>query len=184
MGEKELLEGIAAGSEKAYRQLFDQYFEPLTYFAYKYLQDIDVAQDLVQEAFGNLYEKRRELNITLSLKSYLYRSVQNSSFNVLRQNQMKEKHHAAIKSNSETVFTDQTIELNELELKIHRAIDKLPEQCGRIFKMSRFENLTNQEIADQLGISKRTVETQISKALRELRKTLIIFVLEFLLKFF
>jgi len=183
MNDKVLLDGLIAGKETAYRHLFKQYFEPLTYFANKYLQDIDAAQDLVQEVFSGIYEKRTELNIEQSLKSYLYRSIQNSSLNIIRRDKMKEKHHAAIKSSSDGSFTDETIELNELELKVHRAIDDLPEKCALIFKMSRFDQLSNQEIAEKLNISKRTVETQISKALKELRKVLTMLILEFFLKF-
>ena len=184
MEEKELIKGLQGGNERAYRQLFDLYFEPLTYFAYKYLEDLDASQDLVQEVFSSLYEKRENLSITQSLKSYLYRSVQNHSINVINHNKMKKRHHDVIKERSDVSATDSSIELQELELKILRSIDALPEQCARIFKMSRFEQLSNQEIADALGISKRTVETQISNALKELRKTLTLLILYFLLENF
>jgi RNA polymerase sigma-70 factor (ECF subfamily) len=76
------------------------------------------------------------------------------------------------------------MELTELEVKIAKTIDQLPDQCKRIFKLSRYEHKSNQEIADELEISKRTVETQISKALKVLRASLKLIILEFFLNFF
>tara|TARA_B100000378_G_scaffold110438_1_gene88590 strand:- start:811 stop:1383 length:573 start_codon:yes stop_codon:yes gene_type:complete len=179
-----LLDALKAGKEEAYRQVFFEHFEALTYFANKYLEDWDAARDIVQEVFSQLFEKRQNLDIITSLKSYLYRSVANRSLNTIKSNKTHALHHDMIKDSSDQHVEEKGIELNELEVQIHSIIDTLPAQCAHIFRLSRFEHKTNAEIAQELGISKRTVETQISNALKVLRKSLRIIILQFFLQFF
>lgn len=182
--QEDILEGLKSGDEHAYKQLFYNYFEPLTYFANKYLKDIDLSKDLVQGVFTHIYEKREDLNISSSLKSYLFQSVANRSINQLKSDKLHALHHEDIKHGMDDSYHDDQIETNELEAKINRLINELPGQCQRIFKLSRFDHKTNQEIADELGLSKRTVETQISKALKTLRHSLSIILMEFMMRFF
>ncbi len=181
---QELLDALKEGKEEAYRQVFFEHFEPLTYFANKYLNDWDASRDVVQEVFSQLYEKRQSLDISTSLKSYLYRSVSNRSLNTIKSQKTHSRHHEILKSAADDLTEERGIELNELELQIHKVIDTLPDQCRHIFRLSRFEHKTNDEIANELGISKRTVETQISKALKTLRNSLKIIILQFFLDFF
>ena len=115
-----------------------------------------------------------ELNIKVSLKSFLYQSVRNRALNEIKSKQIKNRHHEMIlvgssESNHET---DNLIQEAELEIRIVQAVALLPAQCKRIFEMSRVEGLSNTEIAESLQLSKRTVETQISKALKALREQL------------
>lgn len=180
----DLLRDLKDGKEDAYRKVFFEYFEALTHFAHKYLKDWDSSRDVVQEVFSLLFEKRDQLDITTSLKSYLYRAVSNRSINSIKSQKIHAEHHEVIKSRGNEFAEDHSIELNELELQIHKVINTLPEQCRHIFKLSRFEHKTNDEIANELGISKRTVETQISKALKTLRNSLKIIILQFFLHFF
>ncbi|MGB3852499.1 MAG: RNA polymerase sigma-70 factor [Tunicatimonas sp.] len=168
-----LLAGIRQGEEKAYRGMFEQYYPILTTFALKHTEDIDLAKELVQEVFIKLYQKRDTLMITQSLKSYLFRAVYHTCLNTLNQNRRRQEHHQHAAEQQPTAdFTDNLVEAESLQ-QIYQAVDALPEQCRRIFVMNRFEGVDNQAIADRLGLSKRTVETQISKALRLLRKTLL-----------
>lgn len=182
MDEALLLKGISSGDEEAYKHLFYNYFEPLTFFANKYLKDLDASRDMVQEVLSHLYEHRSEIQINESLKSFLYRSVANRSLNVLKHEEVKARHHSFIKENSDESHQENLIELSELEAKIHRLMADLPPECRRVFHMSRMEYKSNQEIADALNISKRTVETQISKALKIFRTALKIMMIEFFLK--
>lgn len=182
--DQDILNGLKDGHEEAYKKLFYTYFEPLTYFANKYLNDLELSKDLVQMVFSHIYEKRSELKINSSLKSYLYQSITNRSLNEIKSRKVHDKHHEDIKNRSDVSYDEQSIELNELESKINSVVNGLPDQCQRIFKLSRFDHKSNQEIADELGISKRTVETQISKALKILRQSLALFLLEFLLEIF
>ena len=138
------------------------------------IPDEDLARELVQDVFVSFYEKRKELNIHSSLKAHLYQSVKNRCLNQIKRNQIRRDHHANIfidKKNDEA-FIEDKLQETELETRIFNIVQTLPDQCRRIFEMSRFKGLTNQEIADKLKLSKRTVETQVSKALKVMRKHL------------
>lgn len=168
------IEQLKEGKETAFHALFKKYFGPLTLFAYKIVKDEDEARDIVQTLFSKIYEQRMELNIKVSLKSFLYQSVRNRALNEIKSKQIKNRHHEMIlvgssESNHET---DNLIQEAELEIRIVQAVALLPAQCKRIFEMSRVEGLSNTEIAESLQLSKRTVETQISKALKALREQL------------
>jgi RNA polymerase sigma-70 factor (ECF subfamily) len=167
-----IIQKLRSGDEKFYRSVFYEYYPLLTYYANKYVNNLEVAKEIVQEFFVRLYEKRFSLNIDSSFKSYLYKSIYNSCINHLNQIAVREQHHRKIKSTTyeKTVLSESDMNMIELEKKIYDEIEKLPAQCKRIFKMNRFDGLTNSEIAEKLKLSKRTVETQISKALRILRK--------------
>lgn len=184
MNDQTLVKGLSEGSEQAYREVFVRYFEPLCFFANKYLNDLDASRDLVQELMSYLYENRDKIAINESLKSFLYRSVANRSLNLLKHYDVRKRHHEIIRDRSDIHYQDEDIEFSELQARINRLMDDLPTECGRIFRMSRVDQLSNQEIADKLNISKRTVETQISKALKVFRKALKIMILQFILEKF
>lgn len=145
---------------------------------------MDAARDVVQEVMSHIYENRQNLRIQESLKAFLYRSVSNRSLNILKHNEVKSRHHHLIKENSDDSYQHDLIELSELEAHISKLIEELPTECRRIFKMSRLDHKSNQEIADELNISKRTVETQISKALKIFKTALKIIILEIFLQNF
>ncbi len=169
-----LIKGIEAGKESAFEELFLKYYTPLVVFARKVIPDEDQARELVQDVFVSFYEKRKELNIHSSLKAHLYQSVKNRCLNQVKRNQIRRDHHANIfieKKNDEA-FIEDKLQETELESRIFSIVQTLPDQCRKIFEMSRFKGLTNQEIADKLELSKRTVETQVSKALKVMRKHL------------
>jgi RNA polymerase sigma-70 factor (ECF subfamily) len=173
--EKYIIEDLRSGKESAYRQLFDQYYQRLVVFAYKYLKDLEPARDIVQEFYLNLYESRQSISIQTSLKSYLYSAVRNRCLNQVKHERVKEKHRNM--SRSEASFSDPGFEAMmdavELEAKIYEIVSTLPEKCRQIYIMSRVEGKRNREIADGLNLSIRTVETQISKALRSLKDSLL-----------
>ncbi len=171
--EKILISQIQEGSEKAYHFLFKEYYAILSVFAKKYTGDLDSAKDIVQDVFVKLFEQRECLLIHTSLKSYLYQSVRNRSLNYLEHIQIDQKHKSNILYNlkDENEWSDKMLEL-ELEAKIHSIISTLPEQRKNIFTLSRVQGLKNKEIAEQLNISIRTVEKQISNALKALRENL------------
>ncbi len=182
MTEEQLITGLTKGDEKAFEQLFRAYFEPLVFFANKYLGSIDEAKDIVQEVMSSVYENRDSLHINQSLKSFLYTTVSNRSLNVLKHEEVKTRHHSIIKSQGSELDLEDLMETSELQARISKLMDELPEVCQRIFKMSRIDQKTNQEIADELQLSKRTVETQISKALKVLRNALKILIIQIILK--
>jgi RNA polymerase sigma-70 factor (family 1) len=135
--------------------------------------DLDTGKEIVQDFFVHLYEIRSSVVITVSLESYLYQSVRNRCLNHIKQHQNQEKHLAQLQKEDESMEDiEADVERAELEHKIFRIIENLSPQCRRIFQLSRVQGLKNKEIAEQLNISKRTVETQISNALKALRSKL------------
>ena len=170
------LNQLKKGEEQAFKQLFDTYYRQLVAYANKYVADVDLSRGIVQDLFVVLYEKRDEINIHTSLKSHLYQSVRNRCLNFIKRDKMKQQHHQRILDSFDD-FSEQfdNIEYIELENLISKVVENLPTQCKKIFKMNRFEGISNQNIADDLNLSKRTVETQISKALKiikiELKKS-------------
>jgi RNA polymerase sigma-70 factor (family 1) len=170
--EELLFINFSQGSKEAFETIFKLYYKRLVVFAKKYAEDIEIAKDIVQDVFIHLFEKRSKIKINTSLKSYLYQSTRNACLNHIEQYKIHSKHHQNIALTlKEETFKDQ-MEETELENMIYETIKKLPDQCQRIFNMNRIDGLKNQEIADKLKISKRTVETQISKALKFLREEL------------
>ncbi|MCW3787236.1 RNA polymerase sigma-70 factor [Plebeiibacterium sediminum] len=174
MDDKDLLNKLSSGDEAAFEQIFILYYQPLVVFANKLVYDMDMARDLVQGVIVHFYEKRQEIQIHTSLKAHLYQSVRNRCLNHLKREQTIRNHHSSLfveSKEAESVFHD-IMEETELEHRIFQIIKSLPKQCQKIFEMSRFQGKTNQDIADELSISKRTVETQISNALKKMRQKL------------
>ncbi len=171
--EKTLIEQIKLGSERAYHSLFREYYAILSVFAKKYTGDLDSAKDIVQDVFIKIYEQRVQLEIHTSLKSYLYQAVRNHSLNYLKHIQITQKYksniHYSTKNDSD--WSDKMLEA-ELEAKVFKIVSTLPKQCQNIFNLSRVQGLKNKEISEQLNISIRTVEKQISNALKALRENL------------
>lgn len=172
--------------KQKFELLFKEHFEGLCYFAQKYLGDLDSSKEIVHSVYIKVWENRSTFDWEKPAKSYLFTSVYNRSMNFLRDN--KKFIENDISSAPETAdngeFHD-TMELSELETSINLAIDKLPEKCKEIFQLNRFEGKKYAEIAEKLGISVKTVETQMSKALKVLKEELkdyIYLILLFLIK--
>ena len=165
---------LKEGDVNAFEMFFKTYYQPLCNYAYSFIQDRDEAEEIVQSAFLSVWEKRETLDIKTSLKSYLYTMVRNTSLNVIKHEKIKQKYVGealAVEARSHEGVSQKVLS-SELEEKIERAMDVLPEQCRLIFKMSRFEELKYGEIAEQLQISVKTVENQMGKALKIMRDQL------------
>jgi RNA polymerase sigma-70 factor (family 1) len=172
--EQDVIEAIRAGSERDFESVFRQHYAPLCGYARQLLPDPDDAEEEVQAMFLALWEKRAGLIITISLKSYLFRAVHNRCLNRIKHANVRNEHREYTRYVGEATAESpvQTLLGDELANRVQTAIQKLPEQCRLAFTMSRFEELKYGEIADQLGISIKTVENQIGKALRILRTEL------------
>lgn len=169
--DSEIVSAINEGSETAYEVLFKAHYQRLCTYACSILKDMDDAEEVVQSVFLNIWEKRTTLEITTSLKSYLYRAVHNYCMNRIKHLGIRDVHreHTIYYQSEAQDVVNEAMNADELELQIERAILGLPEQCRLIFRMSRFEELRYQEIADRLHLSVKTVENQIGKALKILR---------------
>ena len=162
------MEGRLEG--RNFERFFRDFFPPLMAFARKILGDEDDAREVVQQVFINLWEKRSEVDLSTSLKSYLFTSVHNRSLNAIRDRKKFSSEEVPDVAGDWDVSAQ--IESMELEGKIREAIDSLPEKCRKIFELNRFEGMKYAEIAGQLNISVKTVENQMSKALKILREQL------------
>lgn len=162
---------IGEMDQGSFERLFREYFPPLMVFARKILVDEDDAREVVHQVFITIWEKRQEIDLSQSLKSYLFTSVHNRSLNVIRDR--KKFSSAELPDVAGEWDVSSTIESMELEEKIMEVIGSLPEKCREIFEMNRFEGLKYSEIAGKLNISVKTVENQMSKALKILREKLL-----------
>ncbi len=176
MSDQLIIEQIKNKNIKVFESVFKQYFKVLTIYAKRYVLDLDTAQDITQEVFIKLYERKDELIIHTSLKSFLYTSVKNRCLDYIKIHNIRQQHKDIIQKESSILVEedDNEIEKTELQEKIYKAIKTLPDQNQKIFMLSRFEGKTNQEIADELNISKRTVETHISNALKKIKAIVLI----------
>ena len=168
-----MIKGLRSGRDSAYEQLFKEYYKPLAVFASTYVEDIETGKEIVQDLFVHLYEKRKALAINSSIKSYLFKSVRNRCLNHIKHQQVIKMHSDHMKPVvEESENLEDKIREAELQHMVSKVVDRLPPKCKMIFTMSRVMGLSNGEIAQELEISKRTVETQISNALKVLREKL------------
>lgn len=158
-------------TEEAFGDQFKQLYAPLCRYAYGFTKDPDEAEDVVQKVFLHTWENRHTLNAGISAKSYLYRAVYHACVSRGRHLKVKQAYMEQNLRDLQTGYGDPSgqSESAELERKIHQAIDALPEQCARTFRLSRFHQLSYKEIAETMQVSVKTVENQMGKALATLR---------------
>jgi RNA polymerase sigma-70 factor (ECF subfamily) len=162
-------------SEKAFEVFFKENYASLcTYCQYKFDFSIDVSKEVTHTAFIKLWENRDSLTPGLPVKGYLYKIITNASLDILRHEKVKRQYQSDIETNfSEGAGKDfNEIDTKELALRLQSAVGALPEQMRKIFELSRYEGLKYAAIAAHLGISVKTVETQMSRALARLRESL------------
>ncbi len=163
--------------EALFERVFKAHFKALHAYAFTFVKDNAVAEDMVQNIFLRLWNKADEISITQSFTAYLYRCVYNECLNYLRHEKVKAAHETYLKHNTRPSGepTPEEVTYQELKHQLSEALQTLPEGCRTIFQLSRFESLKYREIADKLGLSVKTVENQMGKALRILRVRLIDF---------
>ncbi len=177
LDEGSIISLLAKRNEKAFEQVFKTHFKSLHAYAFTIVRDEMVAEELVQNIFFKLWERPESLSISGPVAAYLYKAVHNESLNHLKHLKVRQKHqsHVLHQMKNETESAAKKIAFKELEGKLQKALQELPEQCRTIFQLSRFEDLKYREIADRLKISPKTVENQMGKALKLLRLKLIDF---------
>ncbi|MEN0053784.1 MAG: RNA polymerase sigma-70 factor [Mucilaginibacter sp.] len=157
--------------DQDFDQIYLDHYPALHHYALTLLNDSALADEMVQDVFLKILEKQEPIAIHTSLKAYLYRSVHNECMNYFKHHKVKQKYqtHTFYKMDQETEHPLDKLQYREFETRLYKSINDLPEQCRAIFQMSRFENLKYAEIATQLGISIKTVDNQMGKALKRLR---------------
>ncbi|HEY1060179.1 MAG TPA: RNA polymerase sigma-70 factor [Daejeonella sp.] len=181
--DNQLIELILAGDRPAFDRVFIKYYKNLYSYALKLINDRDSAEEVVQNVFCRIWEKKHQLKIDGYLKSFLYRSVHNECLNYIKHKKVRSSFQTHYNSKPEHIESDLSKELSAMELKkqLFMAINELPEDCASVFQMSRFEQLKYYEIAEQLNISIKAVEYQMGKALKILRLKLMDFLPAFLI---
>ncbi len=174
--EKSIIQGwlkqLSEGDSSAYERIFKAFYPSVYRSALRITKDATIANDACQEVFLELWKNRAKINVTTSLKSYLHRGAVNRSLNIIKSRNRhagQNLEHVAEPVNK-AATPSEVAEYKELEEYIQEAIHHLPERCRQVFVLSRFEGKKYKEIAQLLGISVKTVENQMLKALKVLRK--------------
>jgi RNA polymerase sigma-70 factor (family 1) len=173
--EKILVEKLKEeGSKNAFSAIFISYYRDLVLFATNYTHETESAEEIVQDVFVKIWEEHEVINIRVSLKSYLLKSVQNKCIDWIRQVEVRRKYKEECLSTLLTYDfnTDNYIINSELENLIRAALKKLPPEIEQVYRMNRYEGQKYYEIAEKLNVSVRTVEDRIGKALCLLRHEL------------
>jgi RNA polymerase sigma-70 factor (ECF subfamily) len=172
--DSEIIRRIRQGDKQEFEKLFRSSYVSLVRYARTILKDHDTAEEIVQDLFFRLWQDRGKLAIESSLNGYLFRSVHNRSLHFIEHQKVVDRHAGEIAASADQTAEPVTeaIYYSELQSKVARVLERLPERCSVIFRMSRFEGLKYNEIAEKLSVSLKTVEANMGKALKEFRKAL------------
>lgn len=171
--DSELLKIFYEDGSKGLELIFKEYYEMMCMSAMRITKQRSLAEDIVQEVFYELYRKRETIQIQ-SLVGYLKRSVYNRSLNKIKSNKdIFDSDDLNIELSDNSINSQEGMEFKELEDYLHEVIERLPEKCRLVFVLNRFEELSYKEVAKKMDISVKTVENQMSKALRILRDEMV-----------
>ncbi|HCO68889.1 MAG TPA: RNA polymerase sigma-70 factor [Dysgonomonas sp.] len=176
---KELLEVLSKGDQNAFRHLFLDYFPKVKEFIAQFLKNEVIAEDLSQDIFVKIWENRKSLPLIHSFDAYIYRMAKNSALNQIKKESYNTIYQEYNNPISESFSIEEDIFAREIKLLIELTVSRMPEQRKRIYTMSRVDGLKNEEIANQLKISKKTVENHLNLALREIKKSITLLLLFF-----
>jgi len=172
--DSEIAGRIRKGDKGQFESLFRSSYVSLVKYAKTLVRDQDTAEEIVQDLFVKLWQEKEKMNIESSLNGYLFRSVHNRCLHYIEHKKIVERHAEEMASGQKGNSEDpsEILHYKDLQDRIARIIERLPERCGKIFCMSRFEGLKYSEIAERLSVSVKTVEASMGKALKEFRKAL------------
>lgn len=164
---------VKQDDQKAFGEIYNRYWSFLLDIAYRPIQSSDVAKDMVQDIFISLYQRRRSIELTVSLKAYLWKSMKFRVLNEIRSQTVRQTYKNSMRSVEErNIECSHNVEVRELEEMIDKSIEQLPVKCKNAFLLSREENFSYKDISGHLDISVSTVEKHVSKALKVLRMNL------------
>lgn len=166
--DEQLVHLLKVGDVEAFNEIYARYWKLLLYIAGKRLDNIAEAEEAVQNIFTDLWARRSSLEIKRSLKYYLAAAVQYQVMSILGRNARLVKMEEA-GENPSALWADQRLHFQQLEEQLQQIVQALPERCRLVYQLSREEGLSNKAIAAHLGISEKTVENQLTKALARLR---------------
>ena len=157
-------------TKQEYKEVFEEYYNALCNFAFKYVKRPDVAEDVVQEVFVQMWHKRKSINLSGSMKNYLFQSTRNKAIELIRRNKLETDYlQEELHGREEAYSLEEESSNYLLKEQLRRSIRQLPPKCQEIFVLSKMNGLTYGEIAEELNLSVKTVENQIGRALKLLR---------------
>lgn len=171
-----LVKGLKRNSLKHFNKIYEKYHKQLYVFAIHYLKNKDLSKDVVQDIFLKLWEKRKDLDDELALKSYLFTMTKNHVLNMIRKKKNKKKIAASLKktiTNKSRTTTEDEVQLNEYKQLVQKALNEISPAKREVFKMRRYAGMTNAEVAKERNVSIYTVKTQfyhVNKFIREYLK--------------
>ena len=173
---------ILLHDENGFRRIFDSYYPRLLRFAKEYVSNPDDVKDILQNVFLTLLERKAALRVDTNLSAYLLTLVKSECLDFLKHKKVADRYIAnqmtvqqqemAFNYYAISKFEPEQMDIESLERLAEKAISELPEQCRKVFELSRYDGLKYKEIAERMGISVKTVETHMSHALKILRVTL------------
>ncbi|WP_145860377.1 RNA polymerase sigma factor [Pedobacter suwonensis] len=167
----ELMRGIRQKNKESFEQLYKLYYKKNYLLAYKYLRNQEQAEEIVHDVFLKLWNNGREISIKQSLGAYLSRSIINGSLNLIKQQQRLDAHVESFRYaiDEEEEFNDDAQILEDKLQRLEQAIETLPPQCKKVLMMSKFDHCKQQEIADALNISVKTVKNHLTLGYEKIR---------------
>ncbi|WP_341216318.1 RNA polymerase sigma-70 factor [uncultured Wocania sp.] len=173
--DQKLIERLKQGDEDALKLIYNLYWEQLFIYAFSLLKKREISEDVIQEVFIKIWEKRDVLVIKTTLKGYLYTCVMHKVYDLFRKdkNAFSEEVLQNFDIKIQTSTPESRLIYKELEAQINAVVNTLPEKCKKVFKLSRENQLSHKEISKQLNISTKSVEAYITKALKIIRPSLI-----------
>lgn len=168
----QILERLRQGDEQIFEWLYTQYWQKLYRAAYKRLKDGPLCEEIVQDIFTSLWRRRSTFQLTQTWEVYFYKAVQYKVINAVSSQKVRKTYASTVTRSEADLSTENTLRFEELLQRIEQITDRLPRRCKQVFWMSRRENYTIREISQQLDISQKAVEKQLTKALKQLRFSL------------
>lgn len=179
--EQDILLRLAEGDHQAFKKLFRTYYSKVRAFSYGFLKNTDDADELAQMVFVKLWDKRKMLQNIRNFDSYLFMLAKHTIFNFIEARHIMpvSEEEIPVEVDNETPYDD--LIAHDLQLLIDLTVSNMPFQRRQIYRMSREQGMTNDEIADKLGIQKKTVENHLNLALKELRNVINIFIMIYIM---
>lgn len=171
--ENNLIRSLKDGDKTALTSIYNAYWKPLFIASYGLLKNKELCEEIIQDVFIDIWNRRSEIEIKVSLQSYLYACVRYKVFSEYRKNKIiKVELLEDLNTRFQYATPETKVMYKELEMHIATIVGNLPDRCQNVYKLSRNEHLTHKEIAEQLNISTKTVENHITNALKVLRASL------------
>ncbi|HKG04860.1 MAG TPA: RNA polymerase sigma-70 factor [Pedobacter sp.] len=170
--DQELLALLKRGDDAALAEFYRRYWQPLYVSIFQILKDRQPSEDIIQEIFIKFWDKRESLEIQISVKAYLFASCRYEVFRLIKTQKVREDIFDSLHERLHEPSAYGSMEHKELIAQINSIVDQLPDKCREVYKLSREENLSHKEIAERLGISTKTVENHITRALTQLRASM------------